>query len=476
MRGQGAALQRSAAQLREAEARQAYAQTQARRYQQLLAARSTSEEIAAAKQQELQIAEAGLDAAREELARVRAERAALLAQRDNLRLIAPVDGLVTVRNAEPGTTVVAGQAVVELIDPKSLWINARFDQIGAHGLQAGLPAQVVLRSRHGQRLAARVLRVEPLADAVTEETLAKVVFESLPQPLPPIGELAEVTVSLPELAAAPVVPNASIQRVNGTLGVWQVADGALQLAPVKLGAANLEGQVQVLHGIAAGDRVVTYSERALTARSRIDVRGPASEGDAMISLAGRDILHAWGKFVFTGVGLGLLIGVTLTMAGVYRGMVDDAKVLLDNSGADLWVVQKDTLGPYAEPSSLYDDTWRGIRGMPGVARAANVTYLTMQVRQGERDVRDDGRRRRRPAIRARPAGRRIWSPGGRSRAAITRRWPILPAGFKLGEHIQIRRNQLHGGWADPADGLLQRRPDGVHPAQGCSGSAVPQRQ
>ncbi len=107
----------------------------------------------------------------------------------------------------------------------------------------------------------------------------------------------------------------------------------------------------------------------------------------MISLAGRDILHAWGKFVFTGVGLGLLIGVTLTMAGVYRGMVDDAKVLLDNSGADLWVVQQDTLGPYAESSSLSDDAWRSISGMQGVTRAANVTYLTMQVRKGERDVR-----------------------------------------------------------------------------------------
>ena len=40
----------------------------------------------------------------------------------------------------------------------------------------------------------------------------------------------------------------------------------------------------------------------------------------MISLAGRDILHAWGKFVFTGIGLGLLIGVTLVMAGVYRSL------------------------------------------------------------------------------------------------------------------------------------------------------------
>ena len=107
----------------------------------------------------------------------------------------------------------------------------------------------------------------------------------------------------------------------------------------------------------------------------------------MINLAGRDILHSWGKFAFTGLGLGLLIGVTLTMAGVYRGMVDDAKVLLNNSGADLWIVQKDTLGPYAESSSLHDDVYRSILGLPGVAQAANVTYLTMQVRRGENDVR-----------------------------------------------------------------------------------------
>ena len=107
----------------------------------------------------------------------------------------------------------------------------------------------------------------------------------------------------------------------------------------------------------------------------------------MISLAGRDILHSWGKFVLTGVGLGLLIGVTLTMAGLYRGMVDDARVLLDNSRADIWVVQQDTQGPYAESSSIRDDAVRAILGLPGVSRAANITYLTMQVRHGATDVR-----------------------------------------------------------------------------------------
>ena len=159
----------------------------------------------------------------------------------------------------------------------------------------------------------------------------------------------------------------------------------------------------------------------------------------MINLAARDILHSWGKFVFTGVGLGLLIGVTLTMAGVYRGMVDDAKVLLDASGADLWVVQKDTLGPYAESSSLPDDLWRSIRTLPGVAQAANVTYLTMQVRQGERDVRAMV-----VGITAGGPGVPGWPPQLAAGRHITRGHYEAVAdratGFKLGDVLQIRRN------------------------------------
>ena len=159
----------------------------------------------------------------------------------------------------------------------------------------------------------------------------------------------------------------------------------------------------------------------------------------MISLAGRDIMHAWGKFLFTGVGLGLLIGVTLSMAGIYRGMVDDAKVLLDNSSADLWVVQKDTLGPYAESSSVYDDTWRGIRVIPGVAQAANVTYLTMQVRHGRRDVRAMV-----TGVTAGGPGTPGWPAYLVSGRQITRGHyeavADIATGFRLGDRLQIRRN------------------------------------
>ncbi|HOZ66548.1 MAG TPA: ABC transporter permease, partial [Burkholderiaceae bacterium] len=157
----------------------------------------------------------------------------------------------------------------------------------------------------------------------------------------------------------------------------------------------------------------------------------------MISLAGRDILHAWPKYVFTGIGLGLLIGVTLTMAGVYRGMVDDARALLLNSRADLWVVQKDTQGPYAESSSLRDDVVRSVLGMPGVQSAGNVTYLTMQVRRDQTDVRamvvgaEDGQ-----------AGSPGYLIAGRN---ITRNHyeavADIKTGFALGDRIKIRRHE-----------------------------------
>ncbi len=271
VRSQVSAFKRAEAALREMAARQVFAQSQARRYEQLFVARSVSEEMVTTKRQELQIADAALAAAQEEVARARSDRDAVLAQRGNLRLIAPVDGVVAVRNADPGTTIVAGQAVVEVIDPKSLWIDVRFDQISASGLAAGLSARIELRSRGGRTLKGRVLRTEPKADAVTEETLAKVTFDDQPEPLPPVGELAEVTVDLPAIPSAPTVLNAAVRRDGDRVGVWRVVDGDLQFTPVKLGASDLEGRVQVLEGLSDGHQVVVYSEKTLTTRSRITV-------------------------------------------------------------------------------------------------------------------------------------------------------------------------------------------------------------
>jgi putative ABC transport system permease protein len=159
----------------------------------------------------------------------------------------------------------------------------------------------------------------------------------------------------------------------------------------------------------------------------------------MINLASRDVLHGWGKFLFTGIGLGLLIGATLTMAGVFRGMVDDGQVLIDNSGADLWVVQRGTLGPYAEPSSIRDDAWRGIAGMEGVAETGNAAYLTIQMAHAGKDTRvmivgiEVDRPNRPGAPPYLTAGRPILQ--GHYEAIADER-----SGLTLGERVKIRRH------------------------------------
>ena len=266
------------AQVQELTARKAFAEVQSKRYATLLVSQSVSEEGASIKRQELAIAQASLaaalanlDASRQEHARARADRDGLVRQRANLRLISPAAGIVSRRDADAGTTAVAGQAVVEVIERGSLRLSVRFDQQRAQGLAAQLPAQIVLRSRAGEAVAGRVVRLEPHADAVTEELLAKVEFNASPAVMPPIGELAEVTVALPAHAALPVVPNASIQRLDGRLGVWLLEQQTLRFAPVKTGATDLQGLVQIVQGLSGGEQLVVYSRKALTANTRVTV-------------------------------------------------------------------------------------------------------------------------------------------------------------------------------------------------------------
>lgn len=268
---QQAGIRRAEAVNRQAEAVQAFAHSQVKRYESLLASRNASEESVAVKRQELAIAKAAQQASYEDVLRLGAELKALRVQRVNLQLIAPVAGLVVARNTDLGTTVLAGQAVVEIIDPNSLWVHTRFDQASATGLAANLPVKIILRSQQANALSGKVLRVEPLADAVTEEMLAKITFDALVSPLPPLGELAEVTVQLEKLPAAVVIPNAAIRTIKGQRGVWKLVNNKPVFTPILLGRADLDGNVQVTKGLAVGDELVLYSQRAITANSRLQI-------------------------------------------------------------------------------------------------------------------------------------------------------------------------------------------------------------
>ena len=224
----------------------------------------------ASAQAAVQAALANAAAAGQDQTRLKAERAALAQQRDNVRLFAPADAVVTTRDAEAGSTVVAGQPVLRLIDPASLWVKLRVDQGRSVGLANGIPASIVLRSRPQTALPGQVARLELLADSVTEERIAQVAFATPPAGLS-VGEMAEVTLQLPATAPALLLPNAAVQRQNGQTGVWRIQNGKPEFAPVQLGVQSLDGQVQVLQGLDPADQVVAYSQKALKAGARIAV-------------------------------------------------------------------------------------------------------------------------------------------------------------------------------------------------------------
>jgi HlyD family secretion protein len=264
-------------QQRDAQARSDLAAATARRYVALGAQQFMSAGAVEAKQQEqasadaaLAAAGANLAAARQDIQRLAAERAGLRQQRDNVRLLAPAAGVVISRDAEAGSTVVAGQAVLRLIDPASLWIRVRLDQARSGGLAVGLPASIELRSKPGARLSGKVARVEATSDSITEERVALVALDTLPQGLS-TGELAEVTLALPATAPAVLLPNPALQRQADQVGVWRIDAGKPVFTPVRTGQTSLDGQVQVLDGLRAGDAVVVYSEKAVTAGSRLQI-------------------------------------------------------------------------------------------------------------------------------------------------------------------------------------------------------------
>lgn len=275
------AQQGAQAQLADATARLALARTNLERNQDLARQNFISSGALQARQQEMASAEAAVQAAQanlagsaQDLSRQQAERAALARQRGSLRLLAPSTAVVSSRDAEPGSTVLAGQAVLRLIDPAGLWIRLRLDQGRSAGLKPGLVARIALRSRPGETFAGTVQRVEWLADSVTEERLAMVSFDTVPAGVS-VGEMAEVSLTLPPSEEGLVLPNAALQQYQGQTGAWRLRQDRLTFVALHSDAQSLDGKVLVrplrADSLAPGDTVVVYSASALHPDARIKV-------------------------------------------------------------------------------------------------------------------------------------------------------------------------------------------------------------
>ncbi|HLA85246.1 MAG TPA: ABC transporter permease [Thermoguttaceae bacterium] len=106
-----------------------------------------------------------------------------------------------------------------------------------------------------------------------------------------------------------------------------------------------------------------------------------------MNLAAKDIQHNLGRFALTVFGIGMLLMIVMGMGGIYRGLVEDATLLVERIGADLWVVQRDTRGPFAEISRVPRTLVYRVLAVPGVESAREFVFHTIQRQHDGRPLR-----------------------------------------------------------------------------------------
>lgn len=157
-----------------------------------------------------------------------------------------------------------------------------------------------------------------------------------------------------------------------------------------------------------------------------------------MNLAFRDVEYRLGRFLLTAIGIGLLLATVMAMNGIYNGLVEDALSIVRSPKVDLWIVQKDTNGPFAESSRIPEDIYRNILAVPGVKEASPVAYQILQVEhQGK-------------TIRLQVVGHRLGGLGGppsiaEGRPMLKSRYEMVvdrKAGLPLGTQLEFGRISL----------------------------------
>ena len=268
----------------------------------------------------------------------------------------------------------------------------------------------------------RVARIGIESDRVNEERRVYVTCANCPEAFY-LGEQAEVFITTAVLARALMVPEAEHRRSStgraGSSG--RSRTGGCNRRRVTLGKRTLDGRIEIRGGLPEGallPTAVSPDFREGRARAR-------RTGRRSMNLAIRDIRHNLGRFLLTCVGLSLLLGVVMSMIGIYRGLVAEALTVVRSPAVDLWVVEADTRGPFAEASRIPGDAREAVARIAGVLEAGSVNFPVgrNRARRAQAAPLSD-RLRARPARAVPPA----WSRADRSRAAASSWSPTAAPG------------------------------------------------
>jgi HlyD family secretion protein len=203
------------------------------------------------------------------------ETHAAAASQNYTHILAPMSGLITVRKAEVGTTLVPGSPIFQMVDLDKIWMAAWLDQALVAQLREGQPARIILRS--GREFQGNVVRINQEGDTVTRELEVDVKFDQLPKPLV-IGEEGQVEIELGQ-QKAPLVPLSAVLAKNGGKGVLVADNGILRFRNVTLGLQD-GARTAVTTGLKEGELVVVNPEGLMPGtKIRPEIKQPVAQRD-----------------------------------------------------------------------------------------------------------------------------------------------------------------------------------------------------
>jgi len=171
-----------------------------------------------------------------------------------------------------------------------------------------------------------------------------------------------------------------------------------------------------------------------------------------MNLARKDVWHNRGRFALTTLGVGTLLMIVMGMGGIYRGLTDDATLLVERIGADIWIVQRDTRGPFAEISRVPRTLTERVAAVPGIDSAREFVYHTIQRQRAGKPLR--------AAVLGLdwPADRGQWLPLAAGRPLGQAHFEMVAdrlLGLNLGESMRLGKETytvvgLTSGMSDPS--------------------------
>ncbi|MBF0374856.1 MAG: efflux RND transporter periplasmic adaptor subunit, partial [Alphaproteobacteria bacterium] len=237
----------AAAEVKEAEAQLALSETNANRAEKLFRQNAGTERSRDEAAAQVRVDRARLDVARAQLAKT--------------RILAPFDGVVGLRKVSVGAYVLPGADIANLENIQTLKVDFRVPEVFLAAVRPGQALQVTADAFPKEAFEGRVYAIDPLIDEAGRAILLRARVDNGAGALRP-GLFVRVALVVDEVLDALVVPEEALVPRGRETVVFRVIDGKAQPTPVETGRRR-DGVVEIVKGVAAGDKVVTAGHMKL---------------------------------------------------------------------------------------------------------------------------------------------------------------------------------------------------------------------